>query len=163
MADGIGLDFEGAEGLLAELEEMSRIGDAPEFQDAMLDAAELTAENIRAEIPKFVQQHTGQLLEKTQARKFVGKADGKLETTVVSAARTPRIWKKGKLKGQPLLDTSGKQKEGAPYPIFLEYGTEDKDGFTRIKARPFMRTGADKSRDAVVEKIADKLFGKKGA
>lgn len=145
MPDGIGLDFEGAEGLLAELEEMSRIGDAPEFQDAMLDAAELTAENIRAEIPKLVEQHTGQLMEKTQASKYVGRGEGYIQTAVISNAPTKRGEK------EPY------------YPVFMEYGTEDKDGFTLIKARPFMRTGADKSRDAVAEMIADKLFGKKGA
>ncbi|MCE5270818.1 hypothetical protein LLH00_05990 [bacterium] len=150
MADEIGLDIEGVEGLLAELVEMSLIGDSPEFQDVMLDAAELTAENIRAEIPKLVEQHSGQLLEKTQASKYVGKGEGYIETAVVSEARTRRKEK-------------GKENKGAPYPIFLEYGTEDEEGFTRIKARPFMRTGLDKSTDAVVGMIAAKLFGKKGA
>jgi len=143
MADGIELDVIGADGILAVIEDMSQIGDSKEFRDALLEAAELIDRNVQEELQKLVydlpenpwKQRTERLKRETGPVGKVTKSKGALVTGVVS---------------RPF------------YARFLEYGTENKDGSTRIKARPFMRRGLDKSREAVIQMIADKLFKRGG-
>ena len=47
--------------------------------------------------------------------------------------------------------------EDPPYPFYLEFGTKNEDGSTKMSAKPFLRPALDESEKEAIKEVGDVL------
>ena len=133
------VEIEDIDGLGAWIEEAAALPDTPEARQAVVDGAHKVAKHILEELDRMIYS---QPLSKSGYKRTTRLMKGTMATG------------KAVKEGKALVSAVQSIEE---YAQHVEFGTENAAGETLMPARPFMRSGADKSLKDLIEVLSDFL------